>query len=593
MTANKQVASDKFHELVLIDTVQRIGGGLVDSGTSGASKRGAAPLTVTVDRVSSGVDTVEPCSFWLGSIAASHMCSIVDLTVGDVNQDGHFDIVGLVLVPQYGRRIFTVMGPFPRTDTQQVFVSDFSGDIGNLVVNASKVAVMRGAGTMQAGSIVVGAPLYVNSNGERRGRAGVITSEQVGHNVTGSSYVLMTNTVDEILYGASVASCDVDGDGLHDVVIGAPGDYSSNGARDGFVHVFRSGSTTKLVISGDALTEFLGYSLSCADLDGDGKAEVAVASFNHVPGESPTGATRLYTYNSTSTSMVETWVNVRTDIVQLFNDRLTAADGMVIVGSPGYGNGGGRVDIHTSPFPGPIAKSLSAPNNACAFGSSISLSETTLAVGGVDCDTTGARWVYVYRSLVNNDTSPTTTSASGGGADGSATTNTTTGTTLPSGPTTSGNTSGETLAGTDVAGKPPGVAATADEPGSSSISPLVVAGVASTCIVLLGMLLMLYVWRRKKRSAASATASLARHGPVRPSRGSSQARLARTGSRSAVGTRRSRAPTNPQARPHIQAYGETSLAVPETAYAQTSLYPSPMTGQAKQDAQAAHLVPSW
>jgi hypothetical protein len=83
---------------------------------------------------------------------------------------------------------------------------------------------------------------------------------------------------------------------------------------------------------------------------------------------------------------------------------------------------------------------------------------------------------------------------------------------------------------------------------------------------------LLYV-RRRRRSASDRHHSLsptpsAQHGTARMSRGGSQARLSRTGSRSAVGNRRPRAPSNPQARPFVQAYGETSLAVPGSAYAQ-------------------------
>ena len=140
------------------------------------------------------------------------------------------------------------------------------------------------------------------------------------------------------------------------------------------------------------------------------------------------------------------------------------------------------------------------------------------------------------------------------------------------------NTTTQLTTGTSTATAGLGVAETVEGGSGSSVDSRVIAGLgAAAVVVVLALVLAIGLWIRRRRLLNSATA-MSQHvtgKSHRVTRGASASRLDRSTSRGTVRTRRSRAPT---AGVPIQAYGETSLAVPgegATQYAQTSLYPAP------------------
>jgi hypothetical protein len=91
---------------------------------------------------------------------------------------------------------------------------------------------------------------------------------------------MLTTTDDESLIGSSLAVCDANGDGVDDVVVGAPGYYHDTGA----VYVFygpivddRSSNYATYALVGVDQSRFTGLSVDCrGDIDGDGMPDIVI-----------------------------------------------------------------------------------------------------------------------------------------------------------------------------------------------------------------------------------------------------------------------------------------------------------------------------
>jgi hypothetical protein len=123
---------------------------------------------------------------------------------------------------------------------------------------------------------IVGAPYYSTTTIGGAGHAIVYSG------ATGALVREHVGSRSQDFLGYSVASAgDVDGDGVPDYVVGAPG-HTRNQTRDGLVVVY-SGSTGALLweTTGTTQDEELGASVAgIGDVDGDGKCDVVVGS-NH------------------------------------------------------------------------------------------------------------------------------------------------------------------------------------------------------------------------------------------------------------------------------------------------------------------------
>ena len=193
-------------------------------------------------------------------------------------------------------------------DADYTFTGEASGDqAGTSVASAGDI---DGDGRPD---LLIGAPWASNTEGsERAGRAYVFLAANLVPGVTSladADYILESDTVNPYggeamsYLGQSVSSAgDVDGDGLDDLLIGAPGmlNYSYLYGNGGVAYLMLSANLAPLTNldaagivfdSGNNIDQ-AGRSVSSADLDGDGLSDLIV------------GAPELFDYNGIGATYV-------------------------------------------------------------------------------------------------------------------------------------------------------------------------------------------------------------------------------------------------------------------------------------------------
>ena len=138
------------------------------------------------------------------------------------------------------------------------------------------------------GDVIVGAPFHSNGIGISTGRVYVYLGSPTGLSATPG--INLTAEVGGYLFGASLSSADINGDGYGDVIVGAP--------NSGTVSVYfgsPSGLSTSpaVTLAEDPASYLYGASLSSADVNGDGYGDVIVGYSSY---SSNTG--RAYVYQA-------------------------------------------------------------------------------------------------------------------------------------------------------------------------------------------------------------------------------------------------------------------------------------------------------
>lgn len=216
---------------------------------------------------------------------------------GDVNGDGRDDVViGARYENASAGRVYVVFGT---NNTAEITAASIASGNGGFVINGqsagnnagetvSIVPDMNGDGRDE---IVVGAPFAGGGQGTAYVVFGKTTGTAVNLAATFSGGFSINGGYSGEYAGRQVAGCeDINGDGLGDVLMGAPFNDSSN---DGNAYVIFGKSTTTavniqnvaagiggFVINGRALSANAGISVSSAgDVNGDGLEDVILGSF--------------------------------------------------------------------------------------------------------------------------------------------------------------------------------------------------------------------------------------------------------------------------------------------------------------------------
>jgi len=201
---------------------------------------------------------------------------------GDVDGDGVPDLV--VGAP--------CSDPNGRTDSGSAFV--FSGATGTQIHRWDGLAAVDRFGSSVSGAgdvdgdgfadLIVGAP-EADPNGLSQGGSAFLFSGATGTQIFG-----FAGAAAGALLGFSVSAAgDVDGDGFADLIVGAPGPPPTGAAGAGSVFVFSGVTGAQLgLLTGLGSQDRFGFSVSSAgDVDGDGIADLMVGAPTSTPGSKP------------------------------------------------------------------------------------------------------------------------------------------------------------------------------------------------------------------------------------------------------------------------------------------------------------------
>jgi hypothetical protein len=191
--------------------------------------------------------------------------------------------------------------------------------------------------------LIVGAPNYSNGE-EREGAVFIYLGASEGF-VASPAYQLESDHADAT-FGWSVAGAgDVDGDGLAEVIVGAPG-YSNGQHHEGRVYVFWSATdyTTWWAYESDQAEAHLGHAVAgsvvhdmpASSFNGDAYADVVAAALDWVSGGASVGVVHVFHGGPTGLPAAPSWSSVGTQ---------EGAQYGYSIESVGDVNGDGKLDL--------------------------------------------------------------------------------------------------------------------------------------------------------------------------------------------------------------------------------------------------------
>ncbi|MDD2766136.1 MAG: FG-GAP-like repeat-containing protein, partial [Candidatus Moranbacteria bacterium] len=218
------------------------------------------------------------------------------LTSGDFNADGRTDLaVGdpLYTVSVWVGRvaIFYNDGAYPASVNSADTII-----VGESVGTDSRFGFSLVPGDFNADGrvdLAVGAPYYSNS----LGRAYILYNDGSIPTTAATADVIITGEATRTLFGNSLVSGDFNVDGRTDLAVG--GMYYNNTMGTGRVYTFyndgsyqATAATADTIITGEANSNYFGYSLASSDFNSDGKTDLVVGATMYA---TYTGRVYMYT----------------------------------------------------------------------------------------------------------------------------------------------------------------------------------------------------------------------------------------------------------------------------------------------------------
>lgn len=282
-------------------------------------------------------------------------------SAGDVNGDGYSDVIVGAPFFDSGKTnqgaFFIYFGSSNGLNVNGILAT---GD--NKVGSAYFGRSLSGAGDVNGdgfSDIIVGSYAYANGQTDE-GAAYIFYGSASGINLTGTKIESNLVTAE---FGKSVAGAgDINGDGLSDVIVGAPG-YSNGQQQEGAVFVFmgsQSGLSTTAahVLESNQEISYYGESVASAgDVNGDGYSDILVGAYMYDNVFAiDLGATFVYSGSASGVGQNPSMTLMGSQEGSQFGYAVSSAgdlngDGYsdIIVGSPNYAdgqNGEGAISIY-------------------------------------------------------------------------------------------------------------------------------------------------------------------------------------------------------------------------------------------------------
>jgi hypothetical protein len=225
--------------------------------------------------------------------------------VGDVNGDGFGDLVIGDYIFDDGQpgagKVFLHLGSASGVSTSSAW-SQSSGQLNAEFGSSVAGGDFNGDGYVD---LAIGARSYDNGQ-TNEGRVSIYVGSASG--IATQTPTLLEINQAGAMFGYKLASGDVNGDGLADLVASAPA-YDNGQSDEGRVYLYlgsTSGlpSTTTLTFESDSAGANFGTALAMGDANCDGKADLVVGAENYSNGQATEG--RIWGYNGSSTGLTAT-----------------------------------------------------------------------------------------------------------------------------------------------------------------------------------------------------------------------------------------------------------------------------------------------